>query len=99
MIGQSVKLTRIRRIGVGVHYSWFLVFVLITFSLTARFASEHPHWTLAEHYVVAGDRLVGMITRDHLLRVLAAKMELDVPGMTESDSRRMSNLPEASSTA
>lgn len=49
--------------------------------------------------VVAGDRLVGMITRDHLLRVLAAKMELDVPGMTESDSRRMSNLPEASSTA
>jgi CBS domain-containing protein len=49
--------------------------------------------------VVAGDRLVGMITRDHLLRVLAAKMELDVPGMTKSDSRRMSNLPEASSTA
>jgi len=30
--------------------------------------------------VVAGGRLVGMITRDHLLRVLAAKMELDVPG-------------------
>jgi len=52
MIGQSVKLTRIRGIDVGVHYSWFLVFVLITFSLTARFASEHPHWTLAEHYMV-----------------------------------------------
>lgn len=52
MIGQSVKLTRIRGIDVGVHYSWFIVFVLITFSLTARFASEHPHWTLAEHYMV-----------------------------------------------
>lgn len=52
MIGQSVKLARIRGIEVGVHYSWFIVFVLITFSLTAQFASEHPHWTLAEHYVV-----------------------------------------------
>jgi Zn-dependent protease len=52
MIGQSVKLTRIRGIDVGVHYSWFIVFALITFSLTARFASEHPHWALAEHYLV-----------------------------------------------
>ena len=49
--------------------------------------------------VVAGDRLLGMITRDHLLRVLAAKMELDMPGMAESDSRRLSDLPGASSTA
>jgi CBS domain-containing protein len=29
--------------------------------------------------VVEGDRLMCMITRDHLLRVLSAKMELDVP--------------------
>lgn len=34
MIGQSVKLTTIRGIDVGVHYSWFIIFVLITFSLT-----------------------------------------------------------------
>jgi Zn-dependent protease/CBS domain-containing protein len=52
LIGQSVKLTTIRGIDVGVHYSWFIIFVLITFSLTARFASEHPQWTLAEHYLV-----------------------------------------------
>jgi Zn-dependent protease/CBS domain-containing protein len=52
MIGQSVKLTTIRGIDVGVHYSWFIVFVLITVSLTARFASEHPQWTLVEHYGV-----------------------------------------------
>jgi len=52
MIGQSVKLTKIRGIEVGVHYSWFIVFVLITFSLTARFASEHPQWTQVEHYTV-----------------------------------------------
>ena len=52
MIGQSVKLTTIRGIDMGVHYSWFIVFVLITVSLTARFASEHPHWTQVEHYAV-----------------------------------------------
>lgn len=29
--------------------------------------------------VVVGDRLVGIITRDHLLRVLAVKIELEFP--------------------
>ena len=53
MIGQSVRLTTIRGIEVGLHYSWFIIFFLITFSLTTRFASEHPHWTTVEHYTVA----------------------------------------------
>ncbi|HAP39328.1 MAG TPA: hypothetical protein DCQ94_06155 [Nitrospira sp.] len=52
MIGQSLKLTTIRGIEVGIHYSWFIIFFLLTFSLTARFASEHAHWTMAEHYAV-----------------------------------------------
>ena len=52
MIGQSVRLTTIRGIEVGIHYSWFIIFFLITFSLTTRFASEHPHWTPVEHYAV-----------------------------------------------
>lgn len=52
MIGQSVRLTTIRGIEVGLHYSWFIIFFLITFSLTTRFASEHPHWTTVEHYAV-----------------------------------------------
>ncbi|HSA85888.1 MAG TPA: hypothetical protein VLE46_06885 [Nitrospira sp.] len=39
--------------------------------------------------VAAGDRLVGMITRDHLLRVLAAKMELELPmGQARSGHRQ-----------
>lgn len=52
MIGQSLKLTTIRGIEVGVHYSWFIIFFLITFSLTGRFASGHPHWTQSEHHAV-----------------------------------------------
>jgi hypothetical protein len=42
MIGQSVKLTRIRGIEVGVHYSWFIILFLITVSLTRRFAADYP---------------------------------------------------------
>ncbi|HJS67115.1 MAG TPA: site-2 protease family protein [Nitrospiraceae bacterium] len=53
MIGQSLRITTIRGIEVGLHYSWFIIFFLITFSLTTRFASEHPHWTTVEHYTVA----------------------------------------------
>lgn len=52
MIGQSVKLTRIRGIEVGVHYSWFIILFLITVSLTRRFASEYPQWTEVEQYAV-----------------------------------------------
>lgn len=52
MIGQSVKLTTIRGIEIGLHYSWFIIFFLITVSLTARFSAAHPQWTLAEHYGV-----------------------------------------------
>jgi Zn-dependent protease len=52
MIGQSFRLMTIRGIEVGIHYSWFIIFFLITLSLTSRFASQHPHWTLAEHYAV-----------------------------------------------
>jgi predicted transcriptional regulator len=49
--------------------------------------------------VTSADRLMGMITRDHLLRVLAAKMELDMPGKLERDASELSRLPRASSTA
>lgn len=53
MIGQSVRLTTIRGIEIGLHYSWFIIFFLITVSLTTHFASEHPDWTSGEHYTVA----------------------------------------------
>jgi Zn-dependent protease len=52
MIGQSIKLATIRGIAVGIHYSWLIIFVLITLSLSTRFAAQHPHWSQAEHYAV-----------------------------------------------
>lgn len=52
MIGQTLRLSTIRGIQVGVHYSWFILFLLITLSLVTRFSAQHPHWTLAEHYAI-----------------------------------------------
>ncbi len=49
--------------------------------------------------VAAGNRLLGMITRDHLLHVLTANMELGVPRKRELYVPRLSKLPRASSTA
>jgi Zn-dependent protease/CBS domain-containing protein len=53
MITQSVHLMTIRGIRVGVHYSWLIVFFLVTFSLTGQFALQHPDWGRGEHITLA----------------------------------------------
>lgn len=53
MIAQSVHVTTIRGIRVGVHYSWLIIFFLVTFSLTGQFAVEHPGWSLSERVTLA----------------------------------------------
>ena len=41
-----VKLGRILGIEIGLHYSWFLIAILITFSLANRFRAVDPDWSL-----------------------------------------------------
>ena len=53
MIAQSIHLMTIRGIRVGVHYSWLIVFFLVTFSLTGQFAVEHPGWSDRERITLA----------------------------------------------
>jgi Zn-dependent protease/CBS domain-containing protein len=53
MIAQSVHLMTIRGIQVGVHYSWLIVFFLVTFSLAGQFALQHPDWMRSEHITLA----------------------------------------------
>ena len=52
VIGQSVQLGKIWGIPVGVNASWFIVFVLLTLSLTTQFAHLHPHWSHSYHYTI-----------------------------------------------
>jgi Zn-dependent protease/predicted transcriptional regulator len=40
----SIRLGRVFGIEVGLHFSWFLIALLITMSLSAQFQASHPEW-------------------------------------------------------
>jgi Zn-dependent protease len=50
--GSGMRIGRILGIPIYLHPSWFIIFALITFSLATQFASQHPHWTKAQHWSV-----------------------------------------------
>ena len=41
----QIKLGRIFGIEIGLHYSWFLIALLIVYSLTAQFHATNAHWS------------------------------------------------------
>jgi Zn-dependent protease/predicted transcriptional regulator len=41
----QIKLGRIAGISIGLHYSWFIIAVLIALSLADHFHVSNPHWT------------------------------------------------------
>jgi Zn-dependent protease len=50
---QNISLGRILNIPIGLDYSWFLIFALITWSLAVSyFPTEFPNWPVAEYWVV-----------------------------------------------
>jgi len=50
----QVKLGRIAGIQIGLHYSWFIIAILIAFSLDARFHSVRPEWSQNLRWAVSG---------------------------------------------
>src|SRR5579872_693343 len=44
-MNRHVKLGRIAGISVGLHYSWFIIALLIVLSLTQHFRAVAPHWS------------------------------------------------------
>ena len=40
----QIKLGRIFGIEIGLHYSWFLIALLIVFSLSSEFHANNPEW-------------------------------------------------------
>jgi len=49
----QIKLGRIGGIGIGLHYSWFIIAILITLSLAAHFHSVTPGWNEAITWAAA----------------------------------------------
>jgi len=50
MFTQSIRFGRILGIPLGVNYTWFIIFVLITLSLSTQYAQLHPAWSYGEHF-------------------------------------------------
>src|SRR5512136_2176398 len=49
----SISLGRVLGIPIGVDYSWFLIFALLTWSLaTSYFPAEFTNWPVAEYWIV-----------------------------------------------
>jgi Zn-dependent protease len=53
LLPASIPLGRITGIPVGLHYSWFVIAALITFSLAAHFRDAHAAWQSATVWGVA----------------------------------------------
>ena len=52
MFRSSIRLGRLLGITVGLHTSWFIIFVLITLSLASYFSHLHPRWSDTLHWTV-----------------------------------------------
>ena len=52
-MGSSIRLGKILGVPLGVHYSWFLVFLLVTFILSRQLAQDYSSWSSYEHWLVA----------------------------------------------
>lgn len=50
--GSGIPLGRIFGIPIFVHTSWFIIFLLITFTLAIQFRSQHPAWTSQQHWIL-----------------------------------------------
>lgn len=57
----SISLGRILGIPIGLDYSWFLIFALLTWSLaTSYFPAEFKNWPLAEYWIVGAVTVILM---------------------------------------
>jgi Zn-dependent protease len=49
----QIKLGRIFGVNIGLHYSWFLIALLITFSLAGHFQTNNPTWSASLRWGVS----------------------------------------------
>ena len=52
----GIPIGRIFGIPIYLHVSWFIIFLLLTLSLATQFKSQHPGWSVRQHW------LLGIIT-------------------------------------
>src|ERR1044072_4019383 len=73
----TIKLGRIFGVEIGLHYSWLLIALLITFSLAGHFQENNPHWSDALRWaisIVTAILFFASIVVHELSHALVAKM-------------------------
>src|SRR6266404_5813216 len=49
----NIRLGRLFGIDIGIHYSWFIIALLIFLSLTSQFQTINPQWSQALTWILA----------------------------------------------
>ena len=49
----QIKLGRIFGVEIGLHYSWFIIALLITLSLASQFSVTNPDWSDSLRWALA----------------------------------------------
>lgn len=49
----QIKLGTVFGVELGLHYSWLIIAILITFSLVAQFHADNPHWSNSLVWLIA----------------------------------------------
>lgn len=53
MFGSSIRIAEVKGIRIGVHYTWFVIFALLLFSLTVLFSDLYPAFDRAQLVLTA----------------------------------------------
>src|SRR5688572_31268691 len=72
----QIKLGRIFGVEIGLHYSWFIIALLITLSLASQFSLTNPDWSDSLRWTLAIITAVlffGAIVAHELSHALVAK--------------------------
>lgn len=82
----GLKLGRVMGIPVYVNWSWFVIFILLAFTLSSQFSSEHGNWTPAQYWtlgVVASLLLFGSVLFHELGHsIIALRYKIPVVSIT-----------------
>lgn len=80
----QIKLGKVFGIAIGLHYSWFLIALLIVFSLSANFRASYPQWPESLVLILAvGTALLFFVSL--LLHELAHSLVAKTHGMPVSE--------------
>jgi Zn-dependent protease len=84
---QAVPLGRVLGIPIGLDYSWFLVFALLTWSLAVSYyPSEFSRWPAAQYWIVGAVTVILMFASVLLHElghsVVALRYKIPVHGIT-----------------